>query len=64
MTKRREIIFTLTGILLLLLIAGIAVYLITFLLDNVRAALDQNLITNQEVIRFNLKGLEELNLIK
>jgi len=62
--KHRELIFIITGILLLLIIVGLIIYSINFLVKNTRKALDQESIRTKEIIRFNLEGLKKLGIIK
>ncbi len=64
MRKHRELIFIITGILLLLIIVGFIIYSINFLVKNTSDVLDQESVKPKEVIRFNLEGLKNLGIIK
>jgi hypothetical protein len=64
MRKHRELIFIITGILLLLVIVGFIIYSINFLVKNTTDVLDQESVRTKEVIRFNLEGLKKLGIIK
>lgn len=61
---KQEILFIITGILLLLAIVGFIIYSINFLVKNTSSALDQESVRAKEVIRFNLEGLKNLGIIK
>lgn len=64
MRKHRELIFIITGVLLLLIIVGFIIYSINFLVKNTRSALDQESLKAKETTRFNLEGLKKLGIIK
>lgn len=64
MRKHRELVFIITGVLLLLIIVGFIIYSINFLVKNTRSALDQESLKAKETTRFNLEGLKKLGIIK
>jgi flagellar biogenesis protein FliO len=64
MRQHQELIFILTGLLLLLIIVGFIIYGINFLVQNIEQALNQESTQNKEIVRFNLEGLKKLGIIK
>ena len=64
MRKHRELIFIITGVLLLLIIVGFIIYSINFLVKNTEKTLDQESVKAKEITRFNLEGLKKLGIIK
>jgi len=64
MRRHQELIFILTGLLLLLIVVGFIIYEINFLIQNIEKALNQESVQNKEIVRFNLEGLKKLGIIK
>jgi len=64
MRQHQELIFILTGLLLLLIIVWFIIYEINFLVQNIEKAINQESIQNKEIDRFNLEGLKKLGIIK
>lgn len=64
MRKHKELVFILTGALLLLTTAGFVVYSINFLMKNAGSVFNNDSANAREIIRFNLEGLKNLGIIK
>lgn len=64
MSKHKELIFILIGALLLIITVSFVVYSINFLVKNAGTALDQDSTKSREITRFNLDGLNKLEIIK
>ncbi|MBI2515057.1 hypothetical protein HYV91_02650 [Candidatus Wolfebacteria bacterium] len=62
--KNREVIFIALSLLFLFLVGLAVFYSVSFLLDNFQKAISENGATDQQISKFNLKGLEELGIIK
>jgi hypothetical protein len=61
---KREALFIIIGIFLLLITGWTIFYSINFLLKNVDESLNQKLAGSKEITGFNLEGLKELEIIK
>jgi hypothetical protein len=64
MREKREILFFIIGILLSLIIAGLAIYSIIFLYGSISTALDKKSPNEQAIVRFNFEGLKNIGILR
>jgi len=62
--NKQELIFTATGIVLILILTVFIFYSVDFLFEKTTQTLDQNFSDNQKNTRFNLDGLKKLGIIQ
>ncbi len=60
--RKKEIMFIITGVLLLLVVVGFVVYSVNFLVNHVKSVLEIDQSSKTETIKFDLEGLKKLGL--
>jgi len=62
--NKQELIFTATGIVLILILTVFIFYSVDFLFEKTTQTLDQNFSDSQKNTKFNLDGLKKLGIIQ
>jgi hypothetical protein len=60
--KKRDLLFSLGGITMLILIILVFIYSINFLVDKISQSLQGSTIDESQIIRFNLEALKKIGL--
>jgi len=61
--NKREILFIVVEVLLLLITIGLIIYSLNFLIKNTRDALNPELTNFKEITKFNFEGLKKLGIV-
>ncbi|MEE8131835.1 MAG: hypothetical protein V3T98_02210 [Candidatus Paceibacterota bacterium] len=62
--NKKELIFIVSGVLMLLIVVAFFAYSINFLVRNLNAALGADSITKTPITKFNIDGLKNLGIME